>query len=193
MSEHDETSAGGFDWRGHRLPLFDHPYNDTLRNERALEIPIALDFLARGHGRVLEVGNVLGHYFTAEQLPGRLIADRHERAPGVHSLDVFDLAGEFDTIVTISTLEHVRWDEPDVARNPFGGVAALLYLRGLLAPGGSMLATWEGWHNPELDRWAYDYDESHSWVELVPGSAEWVEDWPVNPEARSLHVVEFTA
>lgn len=192
MSEHDDkASAGGFDWRGHRLPLFDHPYNDTIHNERAVEIPIAVDFIARGHGRVLEVGNVLGHYFTAEQLPGRLVVDRHERAPGVHSLDVFDLAGEFDTIVAISTLEHVRWDEPDVQRNPFGGVAALLYLRGLLAPGGSMLATWEWAHNPELDAYAIDLDDAAmfgqhddgSWRPYLSASAA---DW-------SLAVVEFTA
>lgn len=153
-----QAPLGSFRWRGFDLPLFDHPYNATLRNERAVEIPIAMDFLARGAGRVLEVGNVLSHYFTQAELPPRVIVDRYE--PGysrsgpqttLRAIDVFDIDGQFDCILSISTVEHVRLDPPESPNN-YGAVAALAYLRGLLAPGGSMLFTAGAGQNPTLDR-----------------------------------------
>lgn len=139
-----------FRWRGLDLPLFDHPYNATITNERAVEIPVALDFLARAHGRVLEVGNVLGHYFTDEQLPPRRIVDRYEQSDGIEQLDVFEITDQFEAIVSISTVEHIRCGDPEPP-NPWGAVAALLYLRGLLAPGGAMLWTAGAGQNPDLD------------------------------------------
>lgn len=143
----------GFEWRGFRFPLFDHPYNATIRNERAVEIPIAMDFLARGEGRVLEVGNVLSHYFTPEQLPPRRVVDKYEEhfAVSEPGIDIFQIGGQFDCIVSISTVEHVRLDPPESPNN-YGAVAALAYLRGLLAPGGSLLFTAGAGQNPTLDR-----------------------------------------
>lgn len=146
----------GFEWRGHRRPLFDHPYNATITNERAVEVPIALDFLARGHGHVLEVGNVLGHYFTEAELPPRVVVDAYEIERGVTNIDVFMIdkagLGPFDLIVSVSTLEHVRWDPQEHGTdNPYGGVAALWYLKGLLKPNGRMLVTALQGHNWALD------------------------------------------
>lgn len=195
-----------FRYRGFELPLFDHPYNATITNERALEIPIALDFLARGHGAVLEVGNVMEHYFTPDQLPPRAVADRYElqdRGRGIdhdgnawHPADVFALHGPFDTILSVSTVEHVRWDELGSYRNPFGGLAALLFLRGMLAPGGSMLATWPwGYARGELDRWLDHFAQTHSadeWVTYVREEGVWDVDWPEGHDV-GLAVVEFRA
>jgi SAM-dependent methyltransferase len=130
------------------LPLFDHPYNTTALNERAVEVPIAQQWLSDS-GRTLEVGNVLGHYGIG---PARRIVDRYEVADGVENVDVFDLTGEFDQIVSISTVEHVRWDEP-TDREPGESAAAVQHLAGLLAPGGRMLVTAPtGWNAP-LDGW----------------------------------------
>lgn len=141
-----------FIWQGHSLRYFDDPYNSTILNERAIEVPIALAFMAKvllaspGAGpAVLEVGNVLGHYGVT----GHHIVDRHEIQPGVENADVFDIGGEWKCIVAISTLEHVRWDEEP--KEPNGGIDAIAHLRSLLAPGGKMLVTVPfGWQ-PFLD------------------------------------------
>jgi SAM-dependent methyltransferase len=89
------------------------------------------------------VGNVLGHYY--DDLPGRTVVDRYEVAADVENVDVLEVGGEWDYIVAISTLEHVRWDEQP--REAAGAVLALEHLRSLLAPAGRMLVTVPmGWH-----------------------------------------------
>lgn len=136
-----------FDWHGVELDLLDHPYNATATNERAVEVPVAWEW-AREHARDrgLEFGNVLSHYGP---LPSRRIVDRYEEAPDVENLDLFSVGGSYDWIVSVSTVEHVRADE--LPRNPFGGVAALMHLVGLLAPGGHMLVTVGLGQNEMLD------------------------------------------
>lgn len=188
-----------FSWRGSSFPLFEHPYNATITNERAVEIPIALDFLARGHGRVLEVGNVLSHYFNQEQLPPRVIVDRYE--PGysrsgpettIKAIDVFEIDEQFDTIVSISTLEHVRWDEAfGESRNEFGPLAALQYVRGLLAPGGTMMATWLWGYNGPLDEWAAGVDGAEA-LALVRDDHGWYEAWPIEKPDRAVVIAQLT-
>jgi hypothetical protein len=90
------------------------PFNN--RGERAVEIPIVLDFLTRsrrGHGRLLEIGNVLQHYEAAlgglSCLRPRRVIDKFERGEGVENHDLMDLdSGEkYQTIISISTIEHI--------------------------------------------------------------------------------------
>lgn len=134
-----------FSWRGQQLRYLDHPYNSTRLNERAVEVPIALGWLAGREGIGVEVGNVLGHYGDHSHR----VVDLYEKAPGVDNVDVFDLAGEYDWILAISTLEHVRWDWPPT--DPTGAVEALRHLRSLLAPGGELLVTVPFGQHPRLD------------------------------------------
>jgi len=123
-------------------------YGQTWRNERTIEVAIARHFLADAPGRMLEVGNVLSHY----GMRGHDVLDRYERGlPGVLNEDVltFNPDSRYDTIVSISTLEHVRCDEEE--KDPRGSTKALRNLRRLLAPGGRMLVTVPiDWH-PGLD------------------------------------------
>lgn len=124
------------------VTLFDHPYNRTIHNERAIEIPLARAFID-GHADVLEVGNVLGHYQPATWT----VVDKYERAPGVINQDVLDIVGWFDRIVTISTIEHVGWDEPE--RDPTKPARAIAHLRSLLNLGGALMVTIPtGWNAP---------------------------------------------
>lgn len=136
---------------GTTLQPFDHPYNTTALNERAVELAMAQQFLIMRHnwegrlGEVLEVGNVLSHYEGSIALPSRRIVDRFEVAPGVENIDVFDIEGAYDTIVSISTIEHVGVD--DGRDDPIFGVEALIHLRRLLAPGGRFFCTFPtGWN-----------------------------------------------
>lgn len=140
-----------FRWRDAELRLLDHWYNRTAENERAVEVPIVQEWLAhvdplagmRGI-RGLEVGNVLGRY----GLHGHRVVDLYEVEPGVENLDVMDVGGEYDWVVSVSTLEHVRCEE---GPHPTASLDAVRHLRGLLAPGGKMLVTVPFGQQPYLD------------------------------------------
>ncbi|MCI4349614.1 MAG: hypothetical protein L3J93_05300, partial [Thermoplasmata archaeon] len=101
-----------FTLNGAAFPYFDHPYNHTWANERRVEVPLALARLrALGGGRCLEVGNVLSHY--ANRSPDWTIVDKYERAEGVVNVDFLEFAPRtgFDLVLSVSTLEHIGWDE----------------------------------------------------------------------------------
>jgi len=127
-----------FPFDGVGLPYEYSFYAQTWRNERTIEVAIARHFLSGATGRMLEVGNVLSHY----GFQGHEVLDRYERGlAGVLNEDVisFDPVARYDTIISISTLEHVRCDEEE--KDPRGSLKALENLRRLLAPGGRMLVT----------------------------------------------------
>ncbi len=153
-------------WRyeclGTAYPYFYHPYNSTYRGERTVELPIALAYLTRAKGkRVLEVGNVCSHYAACDHL----VLDKYERLGGiVNRIEFYDpgritLINEdaadwtpphpFDLVLSISTLEHVGWDEP--VKEPEKAVKAVERLKSFVAPGGTLLVTWPVGYNPALD------------------------------------------
>jgi hypothetical protein len=139
-----------FTWQGRRYPYFLHRYNLTWSNERAVEVPIVRDLVERFSldGRaVLEVGNVLAHYGPV----GHEVLDKFERGPGVINADAADFRSQrrYDLIVSISTLEHVGWDEEP--RDPRKVIRAVANLAGHLAPGGRLVATLPLGYNPPLD------------------------------------------
>lgn len=151
-----------FEFEGSRYRYFYHPYNTTYRSERAIEIPIAAGFLEEGRGkRVLEAGNVLSHYIPVSHE----ILDRYESADGIVNLlegyspgqakiinrDIceFDPGQTYDLIISVSTLEHVGWDE--TPRVPGKVAEAIRRLIALLGAGGRMLATFPMGYNEELD------------------------------------------
>lgn len=141
-------ASGSFSYHGTSHEYLVHRHNYTWLNERAVEVPIARAALAgAAEGRVLEVGNVLGHYGDV----AHLVVDRYERAPGVINANVLEFEDDegFDLILSVSTLEHVGWDEQP--RDPVAGERAFAHLAGLLKPGGSLLVTFPVGYNPHLD------------------------------------------
>jgi SAM-dependent methyltransferase len=140
----------GFEFDGVSYRYFAHPYNETWRNERAVEIPVAMRTLEqRGGSRVLEVGNVLVHYGRA----GHDVVDKYERASNrVVQADIVDFrtSARYDLIVAISTLEHVGFDE-DV-KDPAKPRRAVEHMTSLLAPGGELLVTIPLGYNAAVDR-----------------------------------------
>jgi len=145
-----QLHRGTFRLDGRDFPYVVHPYNPTWRNERIVELAVARDALERHRGeRILEVGHVMGHYGHV----GHDVVDLYERAPGVHNVDIvaFDPAEKYDLIVTVSTLEHVGFDE-DGDDEPDKPVEAVGHLKRLLRPGGELCATVPLGYNQQLDR-----------------------------------------
>jgi SAM-dependent methyltransferase len=141
-------SHGRFDFQGERYAYLFHRYKRTWLTERAIEVPVLQAMVDRQAGaRVLEVGNVLAHY----RRQTHLVVDKYEQAPGVVNRDVLELdgLGQFDLIVSISTLEHVGWDE--APRDPDKAARAVSALRTLLAPGGRLVLTVPVGYNAAFD------------------------------------------
>jgi SAM-dependent methyltransferase len=136
-----------FLFQGKRHRYLIHRYNSTWRTERVVEVPIVWDLVQQSRGRrVLEVGNVLAHYFPVSH--DRI--DKYERGPGVRNEDVVDYHAEpYDLIVSISTLEHVGWDE--TPRDPGKILRALDNLIRLASPGGRIVVTLPMAYNPNVD------------------------------------------
>ena len=138
-----------FTFRRKPFRYFWHRYNSTWRNERAVEIPIARSFLAGVPAeKVLEIGNVLSHYGPVSHE----VVDKYERTEGVRNEDVCDFKSDkkYDLILSISTLEHVGWDEEP--KDELKVLTAFENLQSLLAPGGRLVVTIPLGYNPPLDK-----------------------------------------
>jgi SAM-dependent methyltransferase len=137
-----------FDFQGKHYRYVQRRYHSAWRSERVVEVPIVWDVVREYEGRkVLEVGNVLCHYYPVTH--DRI--DKYERAPGVWNEDIVDFRSQkrYDLIVSISTLEHVGWDEDP--RDPDKIHQAMAALKRLSADGGRIVVTLPMAYNPELD------------------------------------------
>lgn len=144
---HKQPSS--FTFNNRELSYFEHPYNGTWMNERAIEIPLIWEqVISHSPSTVLEVGNVLSHYFAVEHL----VIDKYEHRPGVISEDILDvnLSQNFDCIVSISTLEHIGWDE--IPRVPGKYIQAIRKMKQLLSTNGKLFATIPLGYNPNIDQ-----------------------------------------
>lgn len=142
-------SSKTFRFKGREHHYFYHTYNLAWRNERAVEIPLAMGYILAHKGQsVLEVGNVLSHYMEVHHD----IMDKYEVAEGVINKDAVDFAPgkKYELIICISTLEHVGMygSRPEPARV----LDAISNLTRLLAPGGQLVATVPLGLNPTFDR-----------------------------------------
>ncbi|HAV15426.1 MAG TPA: hypothetical protein DCX25_03785 [Candidatus Pacebacteria bacterium] len=139
-----------FTVRGKLYRYFCHRYNTTWLNERAVEVPLIWSEVQRyPNDQVLEVGNVLSHYFpTTHQ-----VVDKYETAPKVMNQDIvkFHSKKKFMLIVSISTLEHVGWDESPRDKQKI--LTAIKVLMRLLRPGGTLIMTLPLGYNPHLDQY----------------------------------------
>jgi SAM-dependent methyltransferase len=118
-------------------------------NERCVEIPIIKGILCDYQSKkILEIGNVLSKYFSFEHD----IVDRYEIKGNVINQDVVDFksTSKYDLIVSISTLEHVGWDERP--RDDTKILCAVANLKNLVRPqGGLIVVTLPLGYNTALD------------------------------------------
>ncbi len=105
-----------FNYKNISLKYFMSIYNNTFLNERCIEIPIAMHYLnSCHHNDILEIGNVLSHYFNVEHE----IIDKYEMAPNVNNVDIIDFSTSkrYRLIISISTIEHIGFNEEDYSQN----------------------------------------------------------------------------
>jgi hypothetical protein len=128
-------------------------YFDTIKTwhgERAVEIPIVMEMVRKYQGKkILEIGNVLSHHVKFEHD----ILDKYEIAKGVINEDVVAFKSEkkYDLIVSISTLEHVGWDEKP--RDDLKILRALENLKTLISSrGGTVIITLPLGYNCVMDQ-----------------------------------------
>lgn len=120
------------------MRYFIHPYNFTWASERCIEVPIVMSYLKRATLPVLEVGNVLSHYFKVNHH----IVDKYEMAPGVQNMDAAEFSTDvrYGLILSISTLEHIGMDGDDET-DESKTIKTIQNLCWLLAPSGKIVAT----------------------------------------------------
>lgn len=138
-----------FTFKGKKYPYFYQQHNWTMLGERCVEVPIVWQIVKQyQRKKILEVGNVLPHYFPVKYD----VIDKYEKWPGVINQDITDFkpTKRYDLIVSISTLEHIGWDEDP--RRPEKVLKAMSNLKRLLAPGGQMIITIPLAFNSYLDQ-----------------------------------------
>jgi len=137
-----------FEFNGKKHKCFLGWYNKAWKNERTIEIPIILG-LMEGYkkNQILEVGNVLSHYFPVQHD----VVDKYEKAKGVINEDIvkFNPKTKYDLIISISTIEHVGWDEKP--KEPQKVLKAIENLKKCLSSQGKIIITFPLGYNHFLD------------------------------------------
>jgi len=169
------SSPSSFTFRGKSYRYFWHRYNATWRNERAVEIPIARGFEESvPAAKVLEIGNVLSHYGPV----AHEVVDKYEKAEGVRNEDAcsFKSDKKYELILSLSTLEHVGWDEEP--KDKAKVLTAFKNLQNLLSPTGRMVVTIPLGYNPFLDQMISEGEIQFServYLKRKPHRNEWRE------------------
>lgn len=152
----------------------------SWKNERVVEVPICWNEINKYKGkRILEVGNVLSNYYKIQHD----VIDKYDKQTGVINEDVVDFkpVKKYDLIISISTLEHVGYDECEsVKLNEQNKILlAIQNLKKCLAKGGKIIVTMPLGYNSSLDKkiWNDQLDfnkiyylkrisESNRWIEI---------------------------
>jgi SAM-dependent methyltransferase len=138
-----------FLFQGRNYSYFYGFYNGTWYNERSVEISIVMEAVKKYQGKkILEVGNVLSQYFEVQHD----ILDKYETRQGIIKEDIADFKSseKYDLIVSISTLEHVGYDEHPKDDMKISRV--MENLKTLLKPDGMIIVTLPLGQNPILDK-----------------------------------------
>jgi hypothetical protein len=139
-----------FRYKGEELSYVYHRYNMTWASERCVEVPIARWWAAKfAPEEVLEVGNVLSHYGPVQHQ----VLDKFEKGAGVINEDVvtYRPATKYRLILSISTFEHIGFDDEAEGSSATKILAAIAACRGLLESGGILVVTIPINYNPQLD------------------------------------------
>lgn len=144
-----------FSVHGNLYSYFIHYYNQTWANERAIEIPIVWELIKKYNDKnILEIGNVFSHYFSVCYD----IVDKYEMFASTKIIqkDIVDYETnkKYDLIVSISTIEHIGWDE--LHREPEKIFRVFKKIFNILDEKGKAIFTIPVGYNPYLDKAIYN-------------------------------------
>ena len=153
-----------------------------IASERAVEIPLAVDFLDRyiRDEDVLELGCVLPYYiFTA---PNHLVYDLLDPHPANTPKDLRDMTDrDFKTnIISISTIEHINLNDLGITQN---SITAIDVLKRIRTNAKRYFVTFPLGYNPELDRYVFD---NVTEAVFVTRKSENKNDWETVSDRTSL-------
>lgn len=136
-----------FVFKNKKYKYFNHMHHRTWMTERAIEIPIIIGAINSSKGSFLEIGNVLRHYVDITHD----VVDKYEKANNVINEDVatYTSKKKYDLIVSISTIEHVGWDEK---KSEDKIPKSINNLKKLLKKDGRIVITVPINYNPWLDK-----------------------------------------
>jgi len=137
-----------FELNNQRYKYFYSLFNITFTNERSVEVPIIMDVVYNFSGKeVLEVGNVLNLYYKFEHD----VVDKYEKNKGIINQDIVDYkpGKKYDLIISISTLEHIGWDE--TPKENYKILKAIDNMANLLSENGLILVTFSLGYNENID------------------------------------------
>ncbi|MBN2421490.1 hypothetical protein JXB27_04390 [Candidatus Woesearchaeota archaeon] len=140
-----------FEFENEKLYYNLSKYGMCWNSERTIEMPIIikiLDKMNAKHRNMLEIGNVLNNY----KKYGQIVVDKFEKNKGVINEDIlnYKTKKKFDIMVSVSTLEHVGWDEtPSKPENILLAVKNIK--QNILKKGGILLFTIPIGYNPYID------------------------------------------
>ena len=147
---HNIEPRKSFVFKGKRFKVYRSLKNPLTpwRGEREAELPIFKDYIDNYKSKaILEVGNVLMHYYATNHD----VVDKYEVDKGVINEDVIDFKPnkKYDLIVSISTIEHIGWDE--APRKPKNVELAIDNLVKLLNKGGTFVYSFSWGANQYLE------------------------------------------
>jgi SAM-dependent methyltransferase len=137
-----------FSFDGKLYPYFIFRHNTPFNSERIVEVPIFKEIIAGHQGSViLEIGNVLSNYLS---FPHDIV-DKYEKSGGVLNEDIISYSPgkQYDLVVSISTFEHVGFDEDPTDPQKVG--VAIEHCKSLLKPGGRLMFSIPVGHNRNLE------------------------------------------
>lgn len=138
-----------FEYHDMKLAYCASKYNHSDLNERTIEIPIIEHYInLLPHAKVIELGAVLQHYRRVNFL----VVDKFEKGKGILNVDIVDFKPKkkFDLLISISTLEHIGFDDDT---DPAKIVKVVNHIRThVLSPTGKAVISFPLGYNPYLDQ-----------------------------------------
>ncbi len=163
-----------FYFQGKKLEYLLHPYNISWANERSIEIPIVLNYIKNSKAKkIIEAGSVLKNYTKAEWL----IVDKFEKGEGILNEDLVDfkLKEKYDFVVSISTLEHVGFDDEN---NPEKIIRVIENMKSWLNKNGKIIATMPLGYNKFMDNLIFNGNLGFSkiyFMKRINKNNKWIE------------------
>ena len=166
-----------FVFKDKKYPYLRHIYNKAYENERTVEVPIIWEEIKKAKSKnVLEVGNVIRNYYPGTDHD---VLDKYEKGEKIINEDINEFRADkkYDLIVSVSTMEHVGWDEKP--RNPEKIISALKNIKeNCLAKNGKFIFTIPLGYNRILDEFLRSKKLSFTeqyFLKRISSNNHWVE------------------